>query len=312
MKKISVVIPCYNDSNSIAQMRKRLKRVFSESLPDYDYEIIYVDDCSPDNTWEEIQKVCVTDNKCKGIRNIRNFGFARNSFSALTYGNGDATFFLYGDMQDPPEYLPELVSHWENGHMVVVGARMNSYTGKFLSFLRNFYYNTMEKLTNKKIVKGVAFYGLYDKSFIDILDKIEDVQPVINGIIGEYAGNVKLVNIMQEKGGRGKSNINFWGRYDLAMVNLTSYSKMLLRTVTFIGAFFGFLSIAFSLFVFVFKLLNWDAYSVGIPALTCGVFFLGGMQLFFLGIIGEYVLSINNRSMKRPLTVIAERLNFDD
>ena len=312
MKKISVVIPCYNDSKSIIQMRERLVQIFTNHLPHYDYEIIYVDDCSPDETWSEIKKVCVNDAKCKGIRNARNFGLVRNSFSSLLYGSGDVVFLIFGDMQDPPEYLPEFVDHWENGHMVVSGARQNSYTGTILQIIRKLYYAMMERLTNNKIVSGVNFFGLYDKSFIEILKQIEDVQPVLNGIITEYARNLKIVDVVQEKSTRGKSNINFWGRYDLAMMNLTSYSKMFLRMITFVGAGFGLFSILFSLYVLVQKLLFWDNYAVGIPALTCGVFFLGGVQLFFLGIIGEYLLSVNNRSMKRPLVVISDRINFDE
>jgi len=312
MTKISVVIPCYNDSKSIMLLRDRLTAIFTGQLPQYDYEIIYVDDCSPDDTWSEIQQVCVIDHKCKGIRNARNFGLVRNSFSSLLYGNGDAVFLVFGDLQDPPEYLPEFIKHWESGNKVVVGARKNSYTSLILRLLRKFYYRMMEKLTKNKIVSGVNFFGLYDRSFIRVLEQIEDVQPVLNGIIAEYAGDLKVVDVTQDKSARGKSNINFWGRYDLAMMNLTSYSKLFLRMVTFIGVGFGLFGVLFSLWVFIQKVLYWDNYSAGIPALICGVFFLGGLQLFFLGIIGEYLLSINNRSMKRPLVVVSERINIDE
>jgi len=312
MKKISVVIPCYNDSKSIFQLRERLVKVFTEKLPQYNYEIIYVDDCSPDDTWEEIKKVCSQDKKCKGVRNVRNFGIVRNSFSALTYGSGDATFLLFGDLQDPPEYLPLFVEEWENGHQVVAGARQNTYTGVLLKIIRKIYYGLMEKLTNRKIASGVSFYGLYDRSFIDILKQIEDVQPVLNGIIAEYAPNLKIIDVKQEASVRGKSNIKFWGRYDIAMMNLTSYSKFLLRIVTLIGAVIGVLSIFFTTFVLIQKLVFWDTFAFGIPVIICGVFFFGGVQLFFLGIVGEYVLSINNRSMKRPITVAGEKVNFDE
>ena len=314
MKKISVVIPCYNDSSSISMMRERLTQIFLNQLQQYDYEIIYVDDCSPDNekTWNEIKRTCYVDKKCKGIRNTRNFGSVRNSFSSLLYGEGDATFFLFGDLQDPPEYLPEFIKYWEAGYKVIVGARQNSYTNLLLRLMRKFYYFIIEKLTNKKITSGVSFFGLYDRSFLQILEKIEDIQPVLNGIITEYAPNLKIIDVRQEKSARGKTNVNFWGRYDLAMINMTSYSKMLLRAATFIGAILGLISIMFSFFVFIQKLILWDTFSAGIPALICGVFFLGGLQLFFLGVMGEYILSINNRSIKRPVTVVAERINFDD
>jgi len=315
MKKISVVIPCYNDSASVVQMYERLTCVFKSELHEYDYEIIYCDDYSPDNgkTWEEIKKVCELDKKCRGVRNVKNFGIYRNPFAAMMYGTGDVTFMIFGDIQDPPEYLPEMVRYWEEGYKVVVGVRPNQYYGFFTNILRKVYYWLISKLSNNHQIVGANGFGLYDKSFVDILHKIDDVQPILTGVVTEYGSNIKLIYIKQEKGGReGKSNLNFWGKYDAAMVSITSYTKMLLRLITFIGLIVGTMSIIFAIIIFVQKLLNWDAFLLGIPALTVGMFFLGAIQLFFLGIIGEYVLAINNRSMKRPLVVTGEKVNFDN
>jgi glycosyltransferase involved in cell wall biosynthesis len=314
MKKISVIIPCYNDSNSVMQMRERLTKVFTEQLSNYDYEIIYVDDRSPDNgkTWSEIEKVCKMDPKVKGIRNVRNFGIARNVFVSLRYGTGDAVFMIFGDLQDPPETLPEMTKYWELGHKVVVGARHNQYYNPFINLMRKAYYYWIKKLSGNRQIEGINGFGLYDRSFVKITEQIEDTQPLLMGAVTEYAENIKIITVKQEKGGRdGKSNLNFWGKYDVAMISLTTYTKTLLRIITFIGAIIGCLSILFALVVFILKLSNWDAYPSGIPALTVGMFFLGGVQLFFLGIMGEYILSINNRVMKRPLAVIGERINFE-
>jgi glycosyltransferase involved in cell wall biosynthesis len=311
VKKISVVIPCYNDENSITQLRDRLVKIFSEQLERYDYEIIYVDDCSPDNTWEEIKKVCAADEKCKGIRNLRNFGFYRNVFAAMGYSTGDATFMLFGDIQDPPEYLPEFVRYWEEGSRVVVGQRSNSYSKWFIRVARKWYYKMLAKLSKSNQIEGISGFGLYDISFVKILQGIDDIQPILPGIISEYVRDVKIVPVVQEKGGREKSNLNFWGKYDGAMMSITSYTKSLLRIITFVGLFLGILSIGYAIFIFVQKILFWDVFTAGLPSLVVGMFFMGAVQLFFLGIIGEYVLSINNRSMKRPLVVVDKTVNYD-
>ena len=311
MKKISVVVPCYNDSSSIVQLRERLLKVFSEQLPQYEYEIIFVDDCSPDNTWSVIKNTCASDVKCKGVRNARNFGVIRNLFAAMKYGTGDAVFMVFGDLQDPPEYLPEFIKQWENGSQVVVGQRSNTYNKRLTRFARWLYYRLIKKLSNKQLLEGVNGFGLYDSSFIKILSDIEDIQPVLPGIITEYAQRVVFVPVHQEKGMRGTSGINFWNRYDIAMMSLTSYTKSLLRIVTFIGAIIGTLSLLLAFWILIHKLIAWDSFLLGLPILTVGMFFLGAVQLFFLGIIGEYVLSINNRSIKRPIVVIDETINFE-
>jgi glycosyltransferase involved in cell wall biosynthesis len=312
MKKISVVIPSYNDAKSVEKMYKRLRHVFETQLGAYDYEIIYADDCSPDNTWEEIKKVCAADRRVKGVHNMRNFGFYRNVFMTMKYGDGDATFMIFGDLQDPPEVLPEFVKHWESGYMAVVGARANSYDPFFMRVFRKIYYKILTKLSNSRQFEGICPFGLYDKKFVKILDDVDDIQPILPGIVTEYIRDLKIIPTRQDKGGREKSNWNFWGKYDAAMMSITSYTKSLLRMATFVGAIIGFLSILFAAVVFVHKLLFWDQFVLGISALVVGLFFIGSVQLFFLGILGEYVLSINNRSMKRPLVVTDEKINFEE
>jgi glycosyltransferase involved in cell wall biosynthesis len=293
-------------------MHGRLTAVFKNDLPQYDYEIIFVDDRSPDDTWEEIRKACASDPKTKGIRNATNFGFYRNVFSCMKYGDGDAVFMIFGDMQDPPEVLPEFVRHWEAGHKVVVGSRSNTYNKMFIAFARKVYYKLVYALSRHKQIDGISGFGLYDRSFVNILHEIDDMQPVLTGIITEYVKDVKIVPVTQEKGGRAKSNLNFWGKYDGAMITITSYTKFLLRACTFFGIAIGAFSVIFALLVVILKLSGVYPYPIGIPSVTVGMFFLGAVQLFFLGVLGEYVLSINERSMKRPLVVIDERLNFDN
>lgn len=309
---ISVTIPCWSEEKSIRQMYDRLTKIFHEQLPQYNYEIIFVDDYSPDNTRNEIRKLCKEDKRVKAIFNARNFGFSRNVFASLLYGSGDATFMLFGDLQDPPELLPEMVRRWENGSKVVIGQRIKGNESKLMYFMRSMYYKLIGALAVTKQVEHYNGFGLYDKSFIDVLRQLDDPAPYLKGIVSELAIEQSIIPYEQAASERGKSGSNFLKNYDLAMLGLTSYTKILMRVATFIGVILGFFSLCLALFIFISKLLNWDAYPYGIASILIGVFFIGAIQLFFTGILGEYILSINTRSMHRPLVVVGEKLNFED
>lgn len=309
-KMISVTIPCYREENSIKEMYERLQRVFLE-IPQYDYEIIFVDDCSPDNTWKEILQICALDNKVKGIHNIKNFGPIRNIFQTIRYGTGDVVFVLMGDLQQPPENLLEFIKYWEEGYTAVVGVHTNTKDTGIKSFFRNVYYKLIDEMSNKKIIPHFSYFGLYDRTFINLLNSIDDIQPFLPGILSEYCSKIKVIEIRQEDSKRGRSEQSFLRKYDQAMIAITSYTKLLMRLATFIGICIGIIAIVFSVFVFILKLLFWNSYPLGIPTITIGIFFLGAIQLFFLGILGEYILSINDRSMKRPITLIDKKINFN-
>lgn len=310
-KTISVTIPCWSEEKSVRQMYDRLMKVFREQLSQYDYEIIYVDDYSPDNTRAEIRKLCKEDKKVKAVFNARNFGFSRNVFATMQYGNGDATFMLFGDLQDPPELLPEMVKRWEAGSKVVIGQRTKGNENPIMYAMRRFYYKLMGMLSESKQIEHFNGFGLYDRSFIDILKKIDDPMPYLKGIVAELAIEQSIVPYEQAASLRGKSGANFLKNYDLAMQGITSYTKILMRIATFLGAGLGILSAIFAIFVLVSKILHWNQYPYGTATIIIGVFFIGAVQLFFMGILGEYVLSINTRSMKRPLVVVGEKINFE-
>lgn len=311
-KKISVTIPCWSEEKSIAKMYDRLTKVFNEKLKKYDYEIIFVDDCSPDNTWNEIEKIAKKDNHVKGIRNAKNFGFTRNVFATLLYGDGDATFMLFGDLQDPPEMLPEFVKEWENGHKVVVGQKTHSDENKLMYILRTMYYKLIGHLSDTKQIQHFNGFGLYDKTFIDVMRQIDDPCPYLKGLVSEFGMNIKIVQYEQAKSMRGKSGFNFMKYYDAAMIGITSYTKILMRIATFISALLGIISLILAIIVLISKICNWQNYSYGTASILIGIFFIGAIQLFFLGILGEYILSINTRSLKRPLVVIGEKVGFEN
>ena len=292
-------------------MYERIIKVFQEELPHYDYEIIFVDDYSPDNTREEIRKLCQKDKKVKAVFNARNFGFNRNVFATMQYGSGDATFMLFGDLQDPPEMLPVFIREWENGHKVIVGQKRKSNESKLMYTLRTIYYNLIGKLSDSNQIQHFNGFGLYDKSFIDVMKRIDDPNPYLKGLVAEFGMGIKIVQYEQAESNRGKSGFNFMKYYDVAMLGITSYTKILMRIATFMGVVLGIISACLAIFIFINKLLNWDTYPVGTASTLIGIFFIGAVQLFFMGILGEYVLSINTRSMKRPLVVIGEKINFE-
>ena len=312
MKTISVTIPCWSEEKSVRHMYDRLIKVFQERLPQYDYEIIFVDDYSPDRTRDEIRKLCHEDHKVKAVFNARNFGFSRNVFATLQYGSGDATFMLFGDLQDPPELLPEMVKKWENGSKVVIGQRTKGNENPIMYSMRKLYYKIMEKLSDSKQIEHFNGFGLYDKSFIEVLKKLDDPMPYLKGIVSELAIEQSIVPYEQAASLRGKSGASFLKNYDLAMQGITSYTKILMRLATFFGALLGIFSVCLAVFVLIRKLLNWGAYPYGTASILIGIFFIGAVQLFFMGILGEYVLSINTRSMRRPLVVVGEKINFEE
>ena len=311
MSKISVVIPCYNEEKSVNEMYSRLNHVFKESLSNYDYEIIYVDDYSTDKTRDKIRELCAKDQKVKAYFNAKNFGFHRNVFSSLQYGTGDAVFMLFGDLQDPPEKLVDFVRFWEKGYKVVIGQKRHSDEGFVMTCCRKLYYKVINALSDTEQIEMYNGFGLYDKSFIDTIKSIDDVSPYLKQVILEYAPNMYIEKYDHAESKRGKSNFNFMKNYDFAMQGITSSTKLLLRMATFIGSFLGVICLVIALWVLVHKLLNWEAYPAGMASVLIGVFMVGAVQLFFIGILGEYVLSINTKVVKKPRVVIGETINVD-
>ncbi len=313
MKKISVTVPCYEEENSLRQAWKRLTDIFENELSQYDYEIIFVDDYSPDGTRNVIRELCKEDpTHVKGVFNARNFGFNRNVFATLLYGTGDATFLLFGDLQDPPEILPKFVEQWEHGHKVVVGQKTSSKESRMMYSLRTVYYNLIGKLADTQQIQHFSGFGLYDKAFVDVMRQIDDPNPYLKGLVSEFGMDVFVVQYEQCESLRGKSGFNFMKYYDVAMLGITSYTKILMRIATFFGTILGVFSLALSTYILFRKLTNWDSYPYGTAAILIGVFSLGAALLFFVGILGEYVLSINTRSLRRPLVVVGEKINFSE
>lgn len=316
MKKISVMVPCYNETENVIPMSEAVVALFTEGSPlaDYDYELLFIDNCSTDGTREKLEVICAKNKKIKAIFNVTNFGQFNSPFHGMCQTTGDCTVTLCCDFQDPVELIPVFVAEWEKGHKIVSGVKKSSKEPGIVYLARTIYYKMIKGMSNVKMIEHFTGFGLYDKTFIALLRELDDPIPFIRGIVAEYGDGFNRVEIPYEQPKRraGKTHNNFYTLYDAAMLSFTSYTKVGLRLATFFGAGISFVSILIGLVYLVLKLIFWDKFSAGYAPLMIGVFVLGGIQIFFIGMIGEYILNINTRVIKRPVVVEEKRINFEE
>ena len=310
MKKISVVVPCYNEEENVENICIAITNEL-EKLTNYDYELIFIDNDSKDKTREHIEKQCNSNKKVKAIFNARNFGQFNSPYYAMLNSTGDCTILICADFQDPIEMIPQFIKEWENGYKIVIGIKETSQENKAMYFLRSCYYKIIKKFSNTEQIEHFTGFGLYDKKFIDVLRNLDDRTPYLRGIVSELGFKRKEIPYKQAKRKAGKTHNNFYTLYDAAMLGFTSYTKIGLRLATFFGMIVGALSFIVGLVYLVLKLIYWDRFVAGMTPMLIGIFFLGALQLFFIGFLGEYILSINQRLMKRPLVVEEKRINFE-
>lgn len=310
-KTISVMIPCYNEEENAFEIYKAVRDEIQKSLPEYAYEIVFIDNKSKDKTREIIRAVCQMDKNVKAIFNVKNFGQFNSPYYAMTQCTGDCVITICADFQDPVELIPQMVHEWEKGNKVICMVKKTSKESKIMYFLRSCYYKLIKKLSDVEQIEHFTGFGLYDKSFIDILRGLHDSMPFIRGIVAEYAPDHLEIPYEQAKRRAGKTHNNFYSLYDAAMLSFTSYTKAGLRIVTFFGFFVAFLSLLVSFIYFIYKLTHWNTFNAGTAPMLIGLFFVGGVQLGALGFIGEYIMNMNQRLIDRPLVVEEERLNWD-
>lgn len=312
MKKISIVVPTYNESGNIIPMSECIAQIFANDLSEYDYELIFIDNYSQDNTRNEIYEACSKNKKTKAIFNAKNFGWMRSPFYGVTQSTGDCTVLMCADFQEPPEMIPKFVKAWEEGYKIVVGIKTTSKESKIKYWIRSQYYKLMKKMSDVEQIEHFTGFGLYDRSFVDVMRKIKDPIPYIRGIVSELGFARKEIEYEQMERKHGKSKGSFYALYDTAMLGITSYTKNGLRIATFTGFILSAASLAVAIVYLILKLIFWNSFAAGMAPILIGVFFMGSVQLFFIGILGEYIMNINTRVMGRPLVVEEKRLNFDE
>lgn len=310
MKKVSIVIPCYNEEANLKQLHTEVTKVMKDSLTEYDYEILIVDNKSKDKSREIIRNICAIDKKTKAIFNYVNCGPNTNPFFGLRESEGDCSILLYADFQEPIDLIPKMVRKWEEGNKVICMVKNRSEENKLVYFAREIYYRVFKRLSDIEQIRQFTGFGLYDRSFIEVVRTIHDTTPFIKGIVAEYAPDRIEMTYTQQKRKGGKSSLNFWGYYDSAMLSFTGYTRGGLRAVCIMGAIIAFFSFIIALIYLFLKLFNWDSFVAGNIPILLSVLFIGGCQLLSIGFLGEYVMSINKRVIARPMVVEEERINF--
>ncbi|MGN0636466.1 MAG: glycosyltransferase [Acutalibacteraceae bacterium] len=311
MKKISILVPCYNEEENVVPMSEALTDVMQTSLSAYDYEIVFIDNHSTDMTRPRIEEICQKDSRIKAIFNCRNFGQFNSPYYGMLQCTGDCVICICADFQDPVELIPRFVEEWEKGYKIVCGIKTSSRENKLMRFFRTCYYKLIRKMSSTEQIEHFTGFGLYDKSFIQVLRDLKDPTPFLRGIVAELGPTRKEIPYEQAKRRAGKTHNNFYTLYDAAMLSFTSYTKIGLRLASFLGMIIATLSAVIGLVYLVLKLCHWDRFPMGTAPALIGMFFLGAIQLFFIGFLGEYILNINTRVMNRPLVIEEKRINFD-
>lgn len=307
---ISVVTPCYNEEDNVEPLYERIKAVFAE-FPQYRYEHLFIDNSSTDRTVEKVKELAARDINVKLIVNIRNFGHIRSPVHAIQQTKGDAVICLASDLQDPPELIGEFIAKWEEGYPVVAGIKPKSLETPLMFLVRRSYYKLISKISDVPLLQNFTGFGLYDRSVIEVIRKLDDPYPYFRGLISELGFPVAQIPYVQPKRIRGITKNNFYTLYDMAMLGITSHSKIPLRMATFFGFCVGGLSFFVALGYLIYKLLYWDNFQLGTAPLIIGFFFIASVQLFFIGILGEYIGAIHTQVLRRPLVIEKERVNFD-
>lgn len=309
-KVISVMIPTFNEEENALPIYEAVKKEIEQNCPNYDYEILFIDNKSRDRTREVIRGICASDPRVRAIFNTKNFGQFNSPYYGILNTSGDCTITMCADFQDPPELIHTFVEAWEQGYKIVIGRKTRSQESRILYFLRSCYYKAIRSMSSVDMIEQFTGFGLYDKSFVNTLRNLRDPTPFIRGIVAELGPERKEIEYTQPKRRAGKTNNNFYTLYDAVMLSFTSYTKAGMRLCTFFGFFVAFASFIMALFFLVAKLVAWNSFSAGYAPIVISVFFMGGVQLVFLGFMGEYIMSMNTRVMNRPLVVEEERLNF--
>ncbi len=308
------MIPCFNEEDNVVDIGNAIEKEILDKLPEYDYEICYVDNASTDRTRELIEQQCSSNKKFKAIFNVTNFGQFNSPFHGICSLYGDCVIPICADFQDPVEMIPVFVHEWEKGHKIVSGVKSSSKENGFVYLLRTLYYKLIKNMSSVKMIEHFTGFGLYDQSFIKLLRELNDPLPFMRGIVAEYGDGFNLTTVEYEQPKRraGKTHNNFYTLYDAAMLSITSYTKVGLRLMTWLGFIIGFLDLIVATVYLILKLINWYNFNAGYAPMIIGMFFLGAVQLAFMGFMGEYILNINTRVINRPVVVEERRINFDE
>lgn len=307
---ISIVSGCFNEEHNVTPLYDQIRHIFS-TLPQYRYELIFIDNCSTDATVDILKGIAKQDKNVKIIVNARNFGPDRSGNHAIRQASGDAVIIMASDLQDPPSLIPQFITKWEEGYKIVLGTTADSEESRVMSTIRQLYYKLIDRLSETDQVRNANGFGLYDRVVIDAIKAFDDPLPYFRGLICEIGFERALVPFTKPLRTKGKSTNNFYSLYSAAMHGITSYSKIPLRMATMCGFAVAIMSFLVAVVYLIYKLIYWNSFSIGIAPIIIGMSFLASVQLIFIGILGEYIGSIYTQVQRRPFVIERERINFE-
>ena len=308
-KKISIVTPTFNEEANIEPLYFAIRQVM-EGFPQFEYEHVVIDNASRDGTLDILRRLASKDLRLKVIVNTRNFGHIRSPYYGLLQSSGDAAVLMASDFQDPPELISTLIERWESGAKMVLGIKNRSEETPLFFALRTAYYRIVSYLSEVELNENSTGFGIYDRNVLDVLRRIDDPYPYFRGLISEVGFKPEKIQFVQPKRVRGVTKNNFYTLYDIAMLGFTKHTKVPLRLATMLGLFLSFLSFIAALGYLAYKLLFWERFTAGMAHVIIGLFFFASVQLFFIGVLGEYIGVILTHVRKTPLVVEKERINF--
>jgi polyisoprenyl-phosphate glycosyltransferase len=306
---LSVVVPCYNEEESLVQTHRRLAEVLSD-LPALDWEIVYVDDGSSDDTPARLKEIQTADSRVRVVRLSRNFGHQIAVTAGLEHARGQAVVIIDADLQDPPELIAEMVARWREGYQVVYGKRVRR-TGEapFKILTAKLFYRLLDRLSEVPIPLDVGDFRLIDRTVVDALHQMPEQARFLRGMV-TWAG-FRQVAVSYDRAPRvaGTTKYPFWKMVGLAVGAVSSFSIKPLRLAVWMGFIASGIAMAGIGYALVVRLFtsNWVP---GWAAIFIAVLFIGGVQLISLGIIGEYVGRVYNEVKRRPLYLVSERHGF--
>ena len=312
MKKICICIPCFNEEENVIPLAEEIQSFFEQKLVQYEYVIQFIDNCSQDKTREKLEYLCEKyPNRIRAIFNSRNFK-GNSALYGLLQSTGDCALYLSADFQDPIEKIPELLEKWEEGHLIVAAIKKTAKENFIKYRFRSLYYKLMHKYSEVGFIEQFCNFGVYDKKFIDILRKLKNPNYSIRGNVAEYGYDICYVEYEQQVRRSGHSKYSLFGLFNLAIINFIDYTDILLKLAIGIGGIGSFACLIMAVIFLVRKMMNWSEYAMGVAPILIGVFFVGALNMFLLGIIGEYILSVRKKVTDAPLVIEEKRLNFYD
>ena len=310
-KTISIITPCFNEELGIEDCYEKVQKIFAEQLPDYRREHIFCDNASTDNTVDILKKIAERDPDVRLIVNSRNFGILNNTYNGVMNASGDAVvLFLPADLQDPPELIPKFVQYWEDGYEIVFGIRAKRQEGFLWRTARRLYYRLISRLSYVTYPPDVGDFQLIDRKVHEAMKQFEDAQPFMRMMTFECGFRSIGIPYTWKSRAQGASKNRFSHLIDQGMLGLISFSTVPIRLCSLTGSLIAGASLIYSFIVFCLGFFVTDLAFQGIPTIIVAIFFFAGVQLIFLGLIGEYILAIYNQVRRRPYVIERERINF--